>query len=98
MQLEHGGIAHLIPRDLDRLDMVLEQTELGHALVTTPPQTLYDLLMKPNQGGEPQTARDAADNLIPRVTETEFQDIVAGTQRANGAVRDVLRRLGRQHV
>jgi hypothetical protein len=91
VRLAQGGAVHFIARNLARLDAVLDVTELGRALVTTPAQTLYDLLMKPKQGGEPQIAQEAADNLIARVTAAELQHIVDETKRANGAVRQALR-------
>jgi hypothetical protein len=88
--LDTGGTVHLIPRDLDRLDAVLEQNELGRALVTTPAQTLYDLLMKPGQGGMRDEAFAAARNLEARVRPGDLWRVVDIFGRANVAVRGVL--------
>lgn len=68
VQLDRGGTVHLIPRDIARLDAVLESTELGRGLVTTPAQTLYDLLMKPAQGGMPYEARPQLRTTCGRVS------------------------------
>ncbi|MFM9653760.1 hypothetical protein ACKI1S_48070, partial [Streptomyces galilaeus] len=76
MTLDTGGIVHLIPRDIDRLDAVLEQNELGRALVTTRAQTLYDLLMKPRQGGMPDEARAAARYLRGQVRGADLRRVV----------------------
>ena len=62
VELDQGGRVHQIPRDIDRLQAVLETTELGPALVTTPAQTLYDLTMKPAQGRVPEEADAAAQS------------------------------------
>lgn len=88
--LEDGGEVRLIPRDLDRIEAILETTELGPALVTTPAQTLYDLLMKPEQGGMPEEAAAAATNLRPRVDAADFRRIIRTFGRANTAVRESL--------
>lgn len=88
--LDTGGIVHLIPRDLDRLDAVLEQNELGRALVTTPAQTLYDLLMKPGQGGMPDEALAAARHLRGQVRSADLRRVIDTLGRANDDVRGTL--------
>lgn len=88
--LDTGGVVHLVPRDIDRLDAVLEPNELGRALVTTPAQTLYDLLMKPGQGGMPDEARAAARHLRGQVRPADLQRVVDTLGRANAAVRRAL--------
>jgi len=88
--LDGGGMVHLIPRDVERLDAVAEQNELGRALVTTPAQTLYDLLMKPGQGGMPDEALAAARHLREQVGPAELRRVIDTFGRANAAVRGAL--------
>lgn len=94
--LDTRGIVHLVPCNIDRLDAVLEQNELGRALVTTPAQTLYDLLMKPGQGGMPDDAMDAARHLRGQVRPADLRRVVDAFGRANTAVRGVLDVLKRE--
>ncbi|MBD3751512.1 MAG: hypothetical protein IE935_03520 [Micrococcales bacterium] len=98
VELEHGGILHLIPRDLPKLHAGLERTELGDALVTTPAQTAYDLLMKPKQGGMPEAALDAAQDLRGQIRAADLAHVVELCGRANTAVRRMLRDLERNEV
>lgn len=91
--LDAGGVVHFIKRDFERLDLVLERTVLGQGFVTTPAQTLYDLVMRPGQGGLPAEAAAAAANLEPRVTHDELTRVVDVAGRANEAVREAGRRL-----
>lgn len=91
VELDGGGRVHLIPRDLDRLDAVLETTELGQALVTGLAQTLYDLTMKPAQGGMPDEAAAAARYLQGRVQTEDLQAVVDTFGRANPALRKMLK-------
>lgn len=93
MSLDAGGVVHFIKRDLERLDLLLERTALGHGLVTTPAQTLYDLLMRPGQGGLPAEATAAAINMEARVGHDELARVVEVAGRANVAVREAARRL-----
>ncbi|GAA3760754.1 hypothetical protein GCM10022240_11730 [Microbacterium kribbense] len=95
VELDGGGWVRLIPRDLDRLDAVLETTDLGPALVTTPAQTLYDLTMKPAQGGMPDEAVAAARNLQARVRVEDLQSIVDTHGRANATLRAMLKAMDR---
>lgn len=88
--LDAGGIVHLVGRDLERIDVMLERTALGPGLVTTPPQTLYDLLMRPAQGGLPDEAAAAARNLAARVRFDELARIAEAASRANAAVREMI--------
>lgn len=90
VELEGGGRIHLIPRDLDRLDAVLERTELGPGLVTTPAQTLYDLAMRPAQGGMPDEAADAVRNLRARVEADDLAEVTREHGRANAELRTIL--------
>ncbi|ALN14994.1 MAG: type IV toxin-antitoxin system AbiEi family antitoxin [Acidipropionibacterium acidipropionici] len=86
-----AGTIHFAARDLDRMDAALETTELGHGLVTTPAQTLFDLLMRPAQGGEPEVAREAADNLLAQVDPGEFDGLMSSASRLNQSVRRAAR-------
>lgn len=90
IELDRGGRIHLIPRDIDRLDAVLERTELGPGLVTTPAQTLYDLAMKPAQGGMPDEAAGAVRNLAARVGGRDLAAVIDEHGRANAALRATL--------
>ncbi|WP_179206619.1 type IV toxin-antitoxin system AbiEi family antitoxin [Microbacterium esteraromaticum] len=96
IQLETGGTVHFIPRILDDLDLELQATPLGDALVTTPAQTLYDLLAKPHQGQAPDAAEDAARNLGARVTAPELKAIAARAQRVPTTVKKVIDRMEHQ--
>lgn len=88
--LDTGGTVHFVQRDIDRLDAVLESTELGEALVATPAQTLYDLLA--DRGGTPLSREiaDGARNLLPRVSRNELAQIAAGVQRVPAGVTAML--------
>lgn len=88
--LDAGGIVRFVKRDIERLDLVLERTALGPGLVTTPAQTLYDLLMRPGQGGLQDEAGAAAANLGSRVTAEELAAIAATAGRSNAAVRQMI--------
>ncbi|MEU1972847.1 type IV toxin-antitoxin system AbiEi family antitoxin domain-containing protein [Microbacterium sp. NPDC019599] len=96
VRLDYRGEVHLIPRTLDRLDATLERTELGQALVTTPAQTMYDLIMRPAQGGMRGEAADAVRHLRSRVTSVELLGIVQEHGRANATVRSVLDQLAEE--
>src|SRR5690606_9013239 len=65
----------------------LEDIELGEGLVTTPRQTMYDLLMRPNQGKLPDAARDAARNFRGQVSGDDLAEICEWYGRANDAVK-----------
>ena len=96
--LDAGGTVHLVGRDLDRLDLVLDRTALGPGLVTTPPQTLYDLLMRPAQGGVPDEAAAATTNLAARVQFDELARVAETAGRANNAVREMIAELKERSV
>lgn len=97
VRLDGGGTVHMIPRDLDRVEAQLEDTELGEGLVTTPRQTMYDLLMRPNQGKLPDAARDAARNFRGHVSGDDLAEICEWYGRANDAVRNALSLLRPTH-
>lgn len=91
--INNGATAHFIPRDLDHLDAVLERTELGEALVTTPAQTLFDLVMKPNQGGAPDIAAEAARLIAAQVSADDLSEVIDQAGRANNSLRQILKDL-----
>ncbi|QCR53853.1 hypothetical protein C1N80_09895 [Brachybacterium sp. SGAir0954] len=55
------GTAHFVGREMERLDVTPESTELGTGFVTTPEQTVVDLLQRPGQG----EAEDEALRAVP---------------------------------
>ncbi|SDH56226.1 type IV toxin-antitoxin system AbiEi family antitoxin domain-containing protein [Microbacterium pygmaeum] len=91
--LDTGGVVQFVARDLERLDIILEQTALGPALVTTPPQTLFDLLMRPGQGHMPDEAIAATKNLAARVQADDLARVAGTAGRANAAVREMIEHL-----
>lgn len=91
--LDTGGIVQFVARELERVDIVMERTALGQGLVTTPQQTLYDLLMRPAQGGLPDEALAAAQNLAARIRFDELARVAEAAGRANTAVRAMIEHL-----
>lgn len=94
VDMDTGGQVQFIARNMEQVELILERTELGQGLVTTPAQTLYDLLMRPAQGGLPLEALAAADNLAARVEVDELGEVVRRAGRANARVRETITRLG----
>lgn len=88
--VNNGATAHFIPRNVEQIDAVLELTELGEALITTPAQTLFDLVMKPNQGGAPDIAAEAARLITAQVSAVDLQKTIDQKGRANSALRQTL--------
>jgi len=60
----HGDVL-FVKRDVDVLDAVLTDTDLGEALVTTVEQTALDLAKRPTLGELPDQAREALAALLP---------------------------------
>lgn len=90
--LEVGtGTVHFAHRELGRIEAVLERTELGSGLIATREQTLFDLLMRPAQGGDAEAASEGARNLLPQIDATEFRALVSTAPRVNDRVRSVLK-------
>lgn len=94
--LDAGGTVYFVKRDLERVDLILDRTALGQGLVTTPAQTLYDLLMRPGQGGMPSEATAATTNLAARVALAELEQVVEAAGRTNAAVRQMIEQLRRR--
>lgn len=88
--LATGGVVHFVHRDVGKLKTVLERTALGNALVTTPAQTLYDLLAKPDTGEAAFAVDEAVRNIRTRVTRRDLDEIARGAQRVPAAVRAAL--------
>lgn len=92
VELDGGGAVRFVPRDVDRLEVVLERTALGEGLVTTPEQTLFDLLARPLPVELANDIPDGIRNLAARADAGEFERI-ATRARGNAAVREMAARL-----
>lgn len=88
--LATGGTVHFVQRDIGRLKTVLERTPLGEGLITTPAQTLYDVLAKRGAGDAALVAGEAVRNLRAQVALAELQEIADRAQRVPAAVRATL--------
>ncbi|WP_341578292.1 type IV toxin-antitoxin system AbiEi family antitoxin [Microbacterium schleiferi] len=91
--LEGGGLVKFVPRNMDTLELVLERTGLGEGLVTTPEQTLFDLLGRMDRDGLGREVAGAVENLTPQVKPDEFAKIVARARIVPAGARDMLKRL-----
>lgn len=63
--------------DVNALYARLETIPIGRFLVTTPEQTLIDLVAKPGLGGMPEEARDDATALAATVDRDRVTALVA---------------------
>lgn len=84
--LDRGGVVRFVPRDLGRLELALERTALGDGLVTTPAQTLFDLLTRPDREGLADEIAGAVRNLVPRVGAEDLAEIAGRYTRRSMAV------------
>ena len=75
-----------VRRDTARLDGQRMRTDLGTALVTGVEQTVLDLAHRPDVGGLPTEARDAAVTLLDRCDADVLAELAAG-QRLEAARR-----------
>lgn len=91
--LEGGGLVKFVPRKMDALELVLERTGLGEGLVTTPEQTLFDLLGRMDREGLGREVAGAVENLTPLVKPDEFAKIVARARIVPAGARDMRKRL-----
>lgn len=91
--LEGGGLVKFVPRKMDALELVLERTGLGEGLVTTPEQTLFDLLGRMDREGLGREVAGAVENLTPLVKADEFAKIVARARIVPAGARDMRKRL-----
>lgn len=90
LTLPDGSRIRFTPRDLAVLDLILEPTPLGRALVTTPAQTLYDILTHPALTDAVGETSTAADNLAAQTTPSQLARVIRQTGRANPSVRERL--------
>ena len=90
-KLLDGAIVTFVVRDLSRLDVAVERTALGDALITTPAQTLYDLLARARRYGSSEATQEGVANLVHRVTQDEIAAIADRHQRVAPAIRDFIR-------
>ena len=93
LTLDRGGLVKFVPRRMDALELVLVRTPLGDGLVTTPEQTLFDLLGRAERDGLGREVVDATANLVVQVQPGEFADIVERARIVPVGARDVLKRL-----
>ena len=78
---------HFVERDVDALDAVLVQTDLGAALVTTPEQTVLDLARR-DPRAEDLDAQEAIAALWPECDREVLAEI-AGRQRMRATLERV---------
>lgn len=96
--LTDGGNVIFTTTDVDQLEAHFEQTTIGGFLVTTPEQTMIDLLARPDLGGMPNQALAAAAVLAcsvdpdrvhqlaetrPRTVRLKIEKYLVGTQDAH---------------
>lgn len=93
LTIEGGGVVKFVPRDIEALELILERTGLGEGLVTTPEQTLFDLLGRAGRDGLEREVTGAIDNLLPQIRPDEFAEIVANARSVPAGARDTLTRL-----
>lgn len=91
--LEGGGLVKFVPRKLDALELVLERTGLGEGLVTTPEQTLFDLLGRRDRDGLGHEVAGAIENLTAQVKTDDFSEIVTRARIVPAGAREMLKRL-----
>lgn len=93
IRIEGGGLVKFVPRKMDALELVLEHTGLGEGLVTTPAQTLFDLLGRMDRDGLDGEVADAIENITPQAKPEEFAEIVSRARMVPARARDMLKRL-----
>jgi len=91
--LEGGGLVKFVPRKMDDLELVLERTGLGEGLVTTPEQTLFDILGRMDRDGLGREVAGAVENLTAQVKPEEFAEIVERARLVPAGARDMRKRL-----
>ncbi|PZU45449.1 MAG: hypothetical protein DI566_10175 [Microbacterium sp.] len=93
MTIDGGGLIKFVPRKLEDLELVLERTGLGDGLITTPEQTLFDLLGRTDRDGLGREVAGAIENLAAQVRSNEFAEIVARARIVPAGARDMRKRL-----
>jgi hypothetical protein len=83
--LRTGGRVVFTTTDVDRLDARTERGGLGPMLVTTPEQTLIDLIERPGLGGMPTEARAAASAFRDIVHHERLQRLLPARPRTTQA-------------
>lgn len=78
VKLEDGGKVVFTTTDVTKLDARLEEGRLGRFLVTTPEQTLLDLLDRPTLGGMPTEAAAAAAAIAGIADWDKVRRLAAG--------------------
>lgn len=84
---DRAAEVHFVQRDVDALDAVLVQTDLGAALVTTPEQTVLDLARR-DPRAEDLDAQEAIAALWPECDREVLAEI-AGRQRMRATLERV---------
>lgn len=74
--LHTGGRIEFTVRSLDLLDTQPVDTVVGVMRVTTPEQTLVDLVAWPQLGGMPDQVAQAAREIIPQVDARQLQRLL----------------------
>lgn len=87
------GLVTFVPRRMDALELILERTGLGDGLVTTPAQTLFDLLGRRDRDGLGHEVAGAIENLTAQVKTEDFAEIVARARIVPAGAREMLKRL-----
>ena len=82
VRMDDGGTLIFTATNVDGLDARYEQGQLGRFLVTTPEQTLLDLLDRPGLGGMPTEATSAAAALGGLVDSDRLRDLAATRSKA----------------
>ncbi len=93
LTLAGGGLVKFVPRKMEALELVLERTGLGDGLITTPEQTLLDLLGRTERDGIAREVTGAIENLTAQVRPDHFAEIIANAHVVPAGARDVLKRL-----
>ncbi len=82
---DRDGEVRFVRRDTGRLEAERMSTDLGWALVGTVEQTVLDLAHRPQLGGVPGQAREAAIALLARCDRRGLEELAAG-QRLRAAL------------
>lgn len=86
LALEAGGTVRFVPRAVDTLDLILQRTNLGMGLVTTPAQTLLDLLSRGDRDGLRREVIDGIENLKAQVRPEELRALLPVARVPAGAL------------
>jgi predicted transcriptional regulator of viral defense system len=84
--LDRDARVVFVVRDVARLDAEMTDTEVGRLLVTGVEQTALDLARRPDLGGAPEQAREAAIVLWERCDSGVLDDLAA-QQRLRAAAQ-----------